>query len=312
MSGERNENDVVKVPSWIDPFPSEDRACGCDASVPTHATLGDLVQIDQRGSKRCRWRAAVVDSSAQSVLGAAVCVVTDGIMRWRCRGALSSYVLWRSAVLRGLPLAGADGDRVLPFIQPIFGVPGAEKPEEHLRGWIAEYIWFRLVSEHPVPAERSLRRVEGPSFHATEPGGDGLAVWETLHASDFQFCLWEIKNYTGAGGLSPTVRGAYTQIGERALEYLAKLTSVEAAAGDPELGRFFSKLVDLWVDKDSRCAVGVAVATHHSGVPSRCFSTMGRYFPFLDSDWQLEGLVAGLGDFSQFCREVRSRMWIAL
>lgn len=305
-------DDEAEDPAWLDPFPTETSACSCVANDGPHPRLGELVQLAPGSGVVCRWRSARLHPDEQAGLDAAACVVADGIMRWRCRGAPASYLLWRNAVNGGTALSGGDRSRVVPFVSPLFGLDGAPKPEEHLRGWIAEYVWFRLVSETPGPPERSLRRVEGPSFHATEPGGDGLAVWRQNGEDGLRFCLWEIKNYSGTGSISPTVRGAYEQLGIRALEYLAKLTSIEAASDDAEVAPLYAALVDLWVDKDPRCGVGVAVSTHHERVPSRCFSTMGKHFPGFASDWQREGLVTGLGEFAEFCRDVRSRVWKAL
>jgi hypothetical protein len=215
-------------------------------------------------------------------------------------------------VTAGVVLDGNDREKVVPFVQTLFGLPGRAGPEEHARGWLAEYVWYQLSAELDDAPERLLR-LEGPSFHATEPGGDGLAVWARGADGLLAFCLWEIKSHIGAAAISSTVGRAYRQLGTRATEYLAKLTSIEAVARvDPALDELYAGLVDLWVDRSDRAGAGVAVATHAHLAPARCFSTMERHFPGRTSPGQLQGLIAAIGDFANFTRDVRERVWMPL
>lgn len=199
-----------------------------------------------------------------------------------------------------------------PFVKPVFGLPEAPPEPAHLCGWIAEFIWFRLAASLPSHSGRQVRHIEGPGFHATEPGGDGLVVWRDAHHKALCFSLWEIKHYAGTRAVSPTIKDAYAQLDVRALEYLAKFTTIEAIANDPDLAPLSAEMVDLWGDADERCGVGVAVATSEANVPLKCFTTMGKYFPQFDRKGQLEGLIAGVGAFVPFCDNVRDRVWIAL
>ena len=299
---------------WRDPFPGEPIACTCHRGGGHHAPLSELLAIRQgRGSRHCRWQLGTLDASRENELAEAACQVADSTMRWRCRGAPHDYRVWRDAVNDGTVLAGANRDKVVPFVYTLFGERQRPKPEEHARGWVAEFIWFRIAGEMGVHAERVLQRLEGPSFHATEPGGDGLAVWQRTADGTLTFCLWEIKNHVGDSALSATVARAYHQLDTRATEYLAKLTGVEAVArADPEVDKLYARLVDLWVDNSDRAGAGVAVATHAPLAPSRCFSTMHNHFPSRTGPWQLEGIVVAIADFAAFTRDVRERVWIAL
>jgi hypothetical protein len=178
---------------------------------------------------------------------------------------------------------------------------------------VAEFIWFRIAAEMCIRDDRVLQGLEGPSFHATEPGGDGLAIWQRTNDGALTFCLWEIKNHVGISPLNNTVSRAYHQLDTRATEYLAKLTGVQAVArDDPGVDELYARLVDLWVDNSDRSGAGVAVATHAHFAPTRCFSTMQNHFPGRTGPGQLEGFVVAIADFGVFTRDVRERVWTAL
>ena len=264
--------------AWQDPFPGFSIACSCGTSTHPHPGLDDVLEVTQGGNVECAWRSASVPRTDASRLEIAACVLADAAIRWRCRGAGAIYARWRDAVCGTSTLSADERRSVAPFVRSVFGLPEAPPEPVHLRGWIAEFIWFRLAAAMPSHSARQVRHIEGPSFHATEPGGDGLVVWSDANDNELHFSLWEIKHYAGLGAVSPTVKSAYDQLDIRALEYLAKFTSIEALANDPELAPLSAQMVDLWGDADDRCGVGVAVATSETNVPRRCFTTMGQVF----------------------------------
>ena len=127
------------------------------------------------------------------------------------------------------------------------------------------------------------------------------------------FCLWEIKSYTGARTVSGTLRKAYGQLSERGMEYLAKLTGIEAAAReDPRMDDLYANLLDLWASESDRRAAGVAVAAGSEFASASSFATMAKHLPGFTHDWQLEGLIAAIGDFREFALDVRERVWSGL
>ncbi|WP_165825661.1 hypothetical protein [Actinomycetospora cinnamomea] len=224
-----------------------------------------------------------------------------------------AYPLWREAVQAGATLDLRDQKRITPFIGTGFGTPATPKPDSHVCGWVAEFLWYCISAEERHREGRSLARLEGPGLHATEPGGDGLAIWRKEHGGELSFCLWEIKNSVGSAAVSATVKRAYDQLGDRATEYLAKMTAIAASLDyDPQMQQLYAGLVDLWVDDDEQSAAGIAVGTHSAKAPQQCFSTMHQYFPGKRRDWQLEGLVVAISDFESFSEEVRANVWSVL
>lgn len=290
------------------------KACTCHRVGGLHESLTGLLTV-RTGPETaiCRWRAGVLLDDNTAALDEAACIVADLAMQWRCRGAEKSYELWRDAVNRKAPLDEKGKGRVVPFFSTVFGVPGKPRPPEHLCGWVAEFVWYQLTREALGDPNRVLYHLEGPGFHATEPGGDGLAVWRRNSDDQLTFCLWEVKNHVASAAVTGTISRAYRQLGERATEYLAKLTGVSALRDDDdELRQFYSDLVEMWVDDSERSGVGIAVGTHSRLTPDSAFSTMHKYFPGKQRPWQLEGLIAGIGDFDKFANSVKERVWTAL
>jgi hypothetical protein len=265
--------------------------------------------LERRGAaNRCQWLRGKMSAPADASRQIAVAIVADTAVRWQCRGAVQHYDAWREAITTGTQLTPDASRRLVPFIRPTFGLPDAPPPPEHLQGHVAECVWYILAKEN-VPADLTLRAIEGPSFMVTTPGGDGLVVYQRRD-DVLIFRLWEIKKHHSTGGVSRTVSRALRQLDEKAEEYLAQLTTL-ADTYDPGVGQLYAQLPDLWLDRDERAGAGVAVSTSDAYLPKSCFGRMHTRFPELSID-QLAGLVVSLGEFPAFAADVRDRIWSAL
>jgi hypothetical protein len=297
----------------LESMEGEPASCTCHLSGAEHPAPVEVLALEiPESGTACLSQLASIDESRVSELDEVACVIADRAIRWRCRGAPASYRLWRDATNQHTSLMGSERDKVAPFVTTICGTREKPKPDAHLCGWVAEFVWYELTLGRPERVAGHLRRVEGPSFHATEPGGDGLAVWQRSLDGELTFCLWEIKNHLGSAPRG-TITRAYGQLGARGLEYLAKLTAVEAAGPeDAAMSTLYASLVDLWVERSDRRGAGVAVATNHRNGRTTYFTDMPDKFPDFDQEWQLEGLVAAIADFKAFSLDVRERMWSVL
>ena len=311
MHGQREQDRLGARHLADDILASEPVACSCQLKGSTHEPLSQMLSVEAIPGGRVEWRKGLLSTADADKVATVACAVADMAMRWRCRGAPRSYILWRDAINSGAHLPPSDQRVVTPFFQTVFGIPAREKPIAHMCGWIAELLWYRITLDLDLP-QRLVRHIEGPDFHATSPGGDGLVVWQNPDGG-LVFHLWEIKNYVGQGSISSTVRDAYEQLTERATEYLAKMTAIATAAGiDDDLVDILGNLVALWADDDERCGAGVSVTTHADALPSKCFTTMHKHFPGKQIPGQLEGLVTAVANFEHFAVDVRSRVWRAL
>jgi hypothetical protein len=271
--------------------------------------LSDVLALDRRGaSNRCQWLRGRLSDPPAASQQTAITIVADAAVKSQCRGAGQHYDAWRQAVSQGTRLAADRSLKLAPFIQPAFGLPTRPLPPDHLQGHVAEYVWYILAQEN-LPAGLTLRTIEGPSFSVTTPGGDGLAVYQRNDAV-LVFRLWEVKKHESTMHLSRTVARAYKQLGNHAEVYLAELTTL-AGTYQAEIAQLYAALSDLWIDRDERAGVAVAVSTSDGHLPTRCFGTMHRSFPDLSID-QMQGLVVALGHFPTFARAVRDRVWSAL
>jgi hypothetical protein len=194
------------------------------------------------------------------------------------------------------------------FVLPAFGSPADPKPSDHLQGLVAEFLWHMLVTEQTVSG-RALRNLDPPSWRTTDPGADGLAVYE-MPDGILIFRLWEIKKNVGKAHVSVTIGHASKQLTLRGLEYLAKYTAAGSHSAETDLAVLFGSLPTLWLDDDWRSGLGVAIATSSHKTPTRkSFGGLRTAFPTMAAGHRLEGLLVGIADFPDFALSVRSHVW---
>lgn len=261
----------------------------------------------------CLWLLGQVTVTDQAKLQAAALLVADAHMRMRSETA-PAYELWRNRVASGAPHpGGTDRQRIEPFVEDAFGLPERPLPDSQVEGYVAQVLWHQIISELAMSpdGEAHLRHLEDVGFSVLEPGGDGLAVYETKDGA-LRFRLWEIKKHATARHVSATIAQACDQLSLRGRAYLAKLTGIgKGYTGD--LGLLYASLVDLWLDAAPVAGVGVAIATSESHVPKRgAFGGLTGRFPQFDQAGQREGLFAAIGDFPAFARAVRDLVWSGL
>ncbi len=232
------------------------------------------------------------------------------IMEHRCRGCHQYYDQWKQHLDDGVVLPESVSEALKAFIEPVFGLPGnPEIPQDHLEGYIAEYLWYFLSLEG-LAGENAIR-IEPPGFTPTDPGGDGLIIHK-ITDTELMFRLWEIKKCSGTSTVSSTVSTAYQQLSAKATKYLARYTAIGQEITDSELADFYGQLVDFWIDAKPEAAVGVSVAICVTRIPSRCFTTFGKRFPRLVDPIRLRGMLTAIQDFPTFANKVREYVWKGL
>jgi hypothetical protein len=277
-------------------------------------TLVELLALEagRFKARNCIWFVGRL-SSGNPDLDAAAWLVADEMMRGRCGAAQRTYELWRGRATGGPALSQSEHDMVEAFVEPSIGLPNDAMPRhrDHLEGAVAEYIWF-LVARDRAEEHRSLRHLEKPSLLATEPGGDGLAIYRLAEDGSLVFRLWEVKKSTGADGLSRVVTRACSQLASRGRRYFAKYASQAEYLADAELLALFGDLGERWITWHPSAGAGVSISTSESKTPAKAFSQMHRLLPRLSGGDQLEGLITGIGDFATFAIQVRDVLWSGL
>lgn len=257
------------------------------------------------------WELCRLSGSQEAILREIARLLSGRIVDYLC----PNYAhLWHEARAGTRVLTAKERERLVLFLEPHLGHPDAAPVEhdERAQGSVSEFLWHELV-RHRTERDRKIARIEGPGFAVTDPGGDGLVVYETS-TGRLAFRLWEIKKHTAKGDVSVTVGNAYRQLDDRALSYLARYSGVAQQLTDrPDLRPFYATLVDKWQENDESVGAGVAVATSCQGDESAdCFTGLPTRFPQLADGDRLEGLLTAIGDFAQFADLVKGEVWSGL
>ncbi|WP_396912746.1 hypothetical protein [Mycolicibacterium sp.] len=261
------------------------------------------------GPGKCRWHHAKAVGLSDVHRAAIAWIIAEEVMH--SRGGLSRVKqVWIDAVATGTKLAGTDQELLKAFISDVFGLPGQPKSADHLIGHVGEWLWYLHARDMSDPS-RTILRLEPPKFTVTEQGADGLVIYSSTATGTTFFRLWETKKQTGNGAVSAATNKAYTQVGRRAKEYLAKLTA-PLSLTPGEVGDIGKEIADLWLLADPRAGVGVSVASDRVPPPSTCFTTMGSHFAKFKQPGQLEGLLVSVEDLHQIAVTVREYLWTAL
>jgi hypothetical protein len=219
------------------------------------------------------------------------------------------YDEWRRSVSGERALTGTVHDAISRgFVKPVFGLPGEPANADHVQGAVSQYLWYFLTLESST---EEIVRIERPGFSPLDHGGDGIVIHK-IPDGYLMFRLWEIKKTIGAGSVSSTVNTAYEQLGSRAMEYLARFTTVGQELSDADLASFYSRLVELWIDASREAAAGVAVAMDADKTPKTCFTTFGTQFPRFVAPRRLKGMLTAIDDFVSFSAKVQTAIWKGL
>ena len=202
-----------------------------------------------------------------------------------------------------MPYDVRDDRAIRAFLRRGLGTPEEPGNQDHLEGLVAEHLWH--MAQTFLPADVPIVYLSRPKFDPTAPGADGLVVFGS---TALRFRLWEIKK--AGAQLASTISKAYRQLSTEGDVYLAQLTGIAQEQGRPELLPFFSQLVDLWLDGSPEAAAGVAVAI--SAAPTNCFGTMPTRLGNLGGAVPHRGLVVAIDDYPEFCRTVRTTLWLGL
>lgn len=293
-----------------------EQAVSLTAMTSTDRPAGALFQLfamTKTPANGYSWDLYVLSASAENSINAAIEHLAEAIVSHKCDQYSHK---WSDARRSGSKLAGPERRYVLTFLgAPLNSAPNRSDDTTHLEGLVAEYLWYFSVQNRKEKLRR-VKRVEPPGFLPTDPGGDGLVVYE-LDSGLTCFRLWEIKKDTSAAGPRSKASEIYRQLNANALSYLARYSKVrqDLEETDPALATLYAQLVELYDRQDYRMGVGAAIATSESSAINvgDCFISMPQSFSQMaKSGDQLEGMLHGVGDYSEFCRRIKEHIWTVL
>jgi hypothetical protein len=257
---------------------------------------------------KCEWSSHVVVSLTPAEIGALAWVLIDTIMRARFGPATQLRETWRQHTLAGTKIPPPADRTIASFVEPVFGLPNAEKSEHHLHGHVAEWLWHLLTKDNPA-----VRVQPDPKGNVTDGDGDGFSIYETGMGA-LRFRLWESKKNTGSGSLSTSLNNAYTQLADDGQRYVAKIVGTFAQVSNDisqEMVNFITEIPAAWVQGDELVGAGVMLATHRS-LPKTPFTNMAAKLPLLDKPGQLRGLATSISCYDELAKTVRRYAWTAL
>ena len=247
----------------------------------------------------CRLRHADLDTASA--------MLAEGIARRRIVNQ-RLYKHWRSRRLNDTrePLAGRDLQILKAGLLQNIGTPVAPAHRNHLHGLVAEALWYEVVSS--VDAGLGLPfHIEGHDWSVTEPGGDGLTVYETVDGG-YCFRLWESKHHGTSAPVRETVNRACRQVASNPLEYLTRFSHIaQRTTNNEELARFYGSLAELWVDRDPSAGVGISISTSANSDTKGCFGNVTTYFQLQANQHQAH--LHLMADFRELARLVRTQIW---
>ncbi|WP_285686418.1 hypothetical protein [Actinoplanes sp. NBRC 103695] len=257
---------------------------------------------------KCEWSSHVAVSLGDQETGALAWVLIDTIMQARFGPATQLYDAWRQHTLAGTKIPAPTSVTVGSFVEPVFGLPGAEKSETHLQGHVGEWLWHLLTKDNPV-----VRVQPDPKGDVTDAGGDAFTIYEPI-AGTLRFRLWESKKNTGKGPLSTSLNKAYKQLADHGQRYVAKIvgTFAQSSNGTSDaIVTFIAEVPGAWVQGDELVGAGVTLATHQT-LPATPFTNMASKLPLLNKPGQLRGLATSIDGYDELARTVRRYAWTAL
>ncbi len=273
-------------------------------NVPPAPPISSMFAFELRDEGGVRALYCQLDSGSVEEAAAAV---ARGIAARRIGVNARLHEIWLSQLTAedGTTPSATDLTVLIAGLLQNVGTPDHPANSDHLRGLVAEEIWLQLIAQRDDLGLGLPIRVEGHDWSVTDPGGDGLTVYSA--EGTLAFRLWESKFHGGDDAIRDTVNGACRQVRYRATSYLARFSLIaQRLEEDPPLADFYSRLPEMWVDRDASAGVGVVVAAAVDP-GTTCFSTMPSYFG-LDAP-RHQGQLNTIGDCEGFCERVRQVLW---
>ncbi|HEY9264765.1 MAG TPA: hypothetical protein VIQ11_09190 [Mycobacterium sp.] len=260
------------------------------------------------GAGKVEWTSHVSVNLTPEETGALAWVMIEAIMQARFGPATQLYDAWRQHTLASTKIPSPTNRTIASFIEPVFGLPGAEKSQDHLHGHIGEWLWHQLTKDSPA-----VRVQPDPKGDVTDAGGDGFSIYENGTGA-LRFRLWESKKNTGSGSLSTSLNEAYNQLAESGQRYVAKIVGTFVQVSNDisdEMVAFITEVPAAWTQGDGLVGAGVTLATHQA-LPEAPFRRMSAKLPLLDKPGQLRGLVTSVSCYDELAKTVRRYAWTAL
>ena len=269
--------------------------------------LDDYVTLEEVPEDNCVWLKYQIVYDADKTADTLADEIAALIIETRCPPVI--YNQWVDAHAGATALTDIQKQALRVYIKPSIGLPDASATANELQGAVAEYFWYEIVRSREESEE--LVDIHKPSLRVTEPGGDGLVIYQADYES-YIFRLWEVKKHAISTSATSKITKASKQLKDNGAEYLAKLSKVEQERDReyPGLSKYYAELVPKWLESSSDAHAGVSLSKDDvSSVTSTPIGTMKTHLPGLNGERQLSAIIISMPDFVEFTKKVQASLW---
>ncbi|GEM_PF-6906165 len=269
--------------------------------------LDNYVTLEEVQEDNCLWLKYQVVYAADATVDMLADKIAELIIETRCPAVI--YNQWVDAHAEAVTLSDIQKEALRIYIKPSIGLPGKSATDNELQAVVAEYFWYEIVKSREEPED--LVDIHKPSLRVTEPGGDGLVIYQADYES-YIFRLWEVKKHVTDVSATSKITKASKQLKDNGAEYLAKLSKVEQERDReyPGLSQYYAELVPKWLESSSDAHAGVSLSKDDvSTVTTNPIGIMKTYLPGLNGDKQLSAIIISMPDFAEFTKKVQRSLW---
>lgn len=270
--------------------------------------LIDHLSTSNHTESRCDWTRHDVTYGGNVSADTLAKTVASVIVQVRCPDVI--YRRWLNACAGTRQLTTTEKRELEVYIKPSIGLRGDPAPDNQIQAVVAEHLWYEII-RYTDGGNGLPINVMPPSLRVTEPGGDGLVVYEAGRSTYF-FRLWEIKKHATSTSATTKITKASKQLNDRGEEYLAKWSKVgqDADHQHTNLSKFYAQLVGMWLEADGKANAGVSISKDSlSQITATPITVMRGQMPTFIAKKQLEGMIISIPDFANLANKVREELW---
>jgi hypothetical protein len=270
----------------------------------------DYFSVTEAIDSGCRWTVYELDLSSAQDISILAEEIAKTIVKIRCGDATNHYDWWVGKASGQLKLTELQSKILCSFLLPSIGTRDNPSPDDQIQAVIAESLWYSIILARELDDE-ILVRIEDPHFTVTEPGGDGLAVYQK-NDDTFFFRLWEMKKHNQLATATSKITEASSQLKDNGAEYLAKWSKIDQEVDYtiPGLSKYYAQLVEKWITSSSDTNSGISLTKNTASFITDTPVTKAKEILTTHTEInQVEVMIIKFDDLNELGNKVRKVIW---
>jgi hypothetical protein len=273
----------------------------------------DYLQITKHIDDNCEWTDINVFYDETHTIDLFAKIIANIVAEIRFGKESAHFDWWREKIAGTRRFSPKELEIIKAYLKPSFGTSEHPLPMNQVEAVVAETLWYHITKNTETVSGIPIR-IEEPHFTVTEPGGDGLAVYDDGGCTYF-YRLWEIKKHSTDTSSTTKITQAAKQLNVKGLEYLVKLSKIdqELDYSHPGLSEFYAGLVEKWYDGAEDSKAGISVSKKLASQITQTPITQAKpHLPNHGRANQLEAMIISIPDLSSLATKVREVIWSAI